>query len=72
MLFNLLPIAPLTGTRSQNTSCLPFDGWFQTIRPYGPIILLAIVFLPRYVGLDIIGAVIGPALRNLYSFLVGV
>lgn len=73
MLFNLLPIAPLDGDKiAEYFLPPPFDGWFQTIRPYGPIILLAIVFLPRYVGLDIIGAVIGPALRNLYSFLVGV
>lgn len=46
MLFNLLPIAPLDGEKIAEYFFPP--SWVQfldTIRPYGPIILMAIVFL---------------------------
>jgi hypothetical protein len=43
----------------------------DSIRPYGPLILLAVLFLGPLLGFNIIGSIIGPPLIALRSVLVG-
>lgn len=73
MLFNLLPIAPLDGDKIAEYF-LP-SSWANTlerIRPYGPIILMVLLFGLPLVGLDVIGRVITPVQNTLLRLLIGV
>ncbi|MFN2197881.1 MAG: site-2 protease family protein [Anaerolineales bacterium] len=72
MLFNLIPIAPLDGDKILDYF-LPAE-WslrLDAIRPYGMMILLALIFLGPYIGLDLLGTVLGPPLRSIFTLLVG-
>jgi Zn-dependent protease len=72
MLFNLIPIAPLDGDKIADYFLPP--AWSDTlarIRPYGPMILMVLFIAGPYLGIDILGWIIGPALRFLFSALVG-
>ncbi len=67
MIFNLLPLAPLDGDKVADY-LLPPRGQqiLERIRPYGPMILLALLVVGRIGGFDPMGALIsGPALRLL-------
>jgi Zn-dependent protease len=72
MLFNLIPIAPLDGDKILDFF-LPSEWSYRldSIRPYGPMILLALIFVGPYVGFDLIGMLLGPPLFQLFSLLVG-
>ena len=66
MLFNLIPIAPLDGEKIFDYFLPP--SWMRVldrIRPFGPVILLMLVFF------GLIGIIIGPPLRLLMTLLVG-
>lgn len=66
MLFNLLPIAPLDGEKIAEYFFPP--SWVQfldAIRPYGPIILMAIVFL------GVTSYLISPPLSFFMRLLIG-
>ncbi len=66
MLFNLIPLAPLDGEKIAEYFFPPAWGRFlDQIRPYGPVILLLVVFL------GVVGFIITPPLRLLMSLLVG-
>lgn len=72
MLFNLIPLAPLDGEKILDFF-LPAS-WARTlesIRPYGPIILLLLLFGLPVVGIDIIGTIIQPPLIFLTRLLTG-
>ncbi len=72
LLFNLIPISPLDGEKVA-TYFLP-PSWskrLDTIRPYGPMILLLVVFGGQVFGLNIIGAIMGPPLNALSTLLIG-
>ena len=72
MLFNLIPLAPLDGEKILEFVAPP--NWVRTlddIRPYGPMILLVIVFVLPMFGIDLIGWIIRPPLYALLSLLVG-
>ncbi len=72
MLFNLIPIAPLDGDKiADYFAPPPLAHALERIRPYGPILLIAIIFVPRYIGIDVFGWMMVPALPNLWSLLVG-
>jgi Zn-dependent protease len=73
MLFNLIPLAPLDGEKVLEYF-LPPAGvrLLNQIRPYGPIILLGIVFLLPLVGVDIFGIILNPMLNAVFRILVGV
>jgi Zn-dependent protease len=72
MLFNLIPLAPLDGDKIADYFFPPsLQRIFQSIRPYGPVILVAIAVLLPYFGIDIIGWIIGPPLQLLLKFLAG-
>lgn len=72
MLFNLIPLAPLDGEKILYY-LLPVSGqrFMDSIRPYGPMILLAVLFLGPLFGINIIGSIIGPPLSALISVLTG-
>ncbi len=72
MLFNLIPLAPLDGEKvAEYFSPPPLQRVFDWIRPYGPMILIGIVVLGPYLGLDVIGWILGPPLEALFGLLVG-
>jgi Zn-dependent protease len=73
MLFNLLPIAPLDGSKIA-VAVLP-ESWGRVVEQteaYGPIILMIVMFLGPRVGIDLIGWVISPVMNNLLTLLIGV
>ncbi len=72
MLFNLIPVAPLDGEKIlEYLLPQPLRNGFIKIQPYGPLILLLLLFvLPRF-GIDIIGWVMNPALAGLSRILIG-
>ena len=74
MLFNMIPLFPLDGEKVLDYLLPPSAARvLESIRPYGPMILLALVFiLPRLVGIDLLGSIILPAVNNLTRFLIGV
>ena len=72
MLFNLIPLAPLDGEKIAAYFFPP--AWQETleqIRPYGPAILLGLFIAGPYLGLDILGWILGPPLRFLMGALIG-
>lgn len=72
MLFNLLPIAPLDGEKIADYFLPPAaSDTLARIRPYGPMILMVLFIAGPYLGINILGWIIGPALRFLFGALVG-
>jgi len=73
LLFNLIPLAPLDGEKVLEYF-LPPAGVriLNQVRPYGPIILLGVVFLLPLVGVDIFGIILSPMLNAIFRILVGV
>ena len=70
-LFNLIPLAPLDGEKVI-TFFLPkqWAEFYDRIRPYSPMILLAIIFVLPMFGLDLINLIIRQPLMSLTRFLV--
>jgi len=72
MLFNLIPIFPLDGEKVLDYFLPPAGVRFlENIRPYGPMILMAILFILPLVGIDVLGKVIQPVFRFLAGLLIG-
>lgn len=72
LLFNLIPISPLDGEKIATYFFPPsWSRALDSIRPYGPVILLLIVFGGQLVGLNILGAIMGPPLNALSRLLIG-
>ena len=70
-LFNLIPLAPLDGEKVI-TYFLP-EHWvkyYDRIRPYSPMILLAVIFILPLFGLDLVNLIIRQPLMGLARFLV--
>lgn len=68
MLFNLLPIAPLDGDKIFAHFLPPaVADWFETMRPYGPVVLMLLMFA----GGNIFGYIIGQPANFLFRTLVG-
>jgi len=73
MLFNLLPIPPLDGEKILMFFLPPNAArTYEAFRPYGPIVLMLIVFAGPLLGINIIGTIIGPPMQALMSLLVGI
>ena len=71
MLFNLIPIAPLDGEKIAIYILPPsWSRALETIRPFGPIILMAI-FALSFININVIGFIIGTPLRFLTGLLIG-
>ena len=66
MLFNLIPISPLDGEKII-TYFLPPEGqdFMDRIRPYGMMILMAVIFLVT----GVFGAIIGTPLNYLFNLI---
>ena len=73
MLFNLIPLAPLDGDKVLEFF-LPAGGvrLLNQVRPYGPLILLGIVFILPLFGVDFFGLFIRPLLTLISKILLGV
>ena len=72
LLFNLIPVAPLDGEKIlEYLLPEPFKSGFIKLQPFGPIILLVLIFVLPRLGIDIIGAVMNPALSGLSKLLIG-
>ncbi|GAB4497016.1 MAG: site-2 protease family protein [Anaerolineales bacterium] len=69
MLFNLLPIAPLDGDKIFAHFLPPtVADWFETIRPYGPVVLMLLMFAG---GGFVFNYILYPPLGFLFRLLVG-
>jgi Zn-dependent protease len=72
-LFNLIPLPPLDGDKIADFF-MP-DSWKTVtarIRPYGPMILIAIFMVGPYLGVDLLGWIIRKPLYFLMNILIGV
>jgi Zn-dependent protease len=72
MLFNLIPIAPLDGSKIA-VAVLP-ESWGRVVEQmsgYGSMILMAVVFLGPALGVDILGWIMNPVMRQLWILLIG-
>jgi Zn-dependent protease len=71
MLFNLIPLAPLDGEKIADYFFPPsWSRVMDQIRPYGPMILMGVIFVGPLVHLDIIGWVIGVPMNYLLRLLL--
>jgi len=73
MLFNLIPLFPLDGEKVLDYF-LPPSGvrFLESIRPYGPMILMLVLFVLPLIGIDVIGKVIQPVFSLFTRLLIGV
>ena len=71
MLFNLIPLAPLDGEKAaQSLFPASWVRFLDTIRPYGPLILMVLVFVLPSVGIDIIGWTLLPLFNIFWRLLI--
>lgn len=72
LIFNLIPLAPLDGEKVLY-GLLPPSGadFMDRIRPYGPLLLLALIMIGRVGGLDLLGALMGPPVAAIFRLLMG-
>lgn len=72
MLFNLIPIAPLDGEKVLYYLAPPsVERVLDNIRPYGPFLLLILVFAGSFMGFNLLWTILGPPLQALLGLLVG-
>jgi Zn-dependent protease len=71
LFFNLIPIYPLDGEKVA-AYFLPPEGQdiLERIRPYGPIILMMLIFIGGFGGLDILGLLIRTPAQRILQLLV--
>ena len=72
MVFNLIPLAPLDGDKVIEAFLPGVAGeWFAKIRPYGPMILLVLLFGLPMLGVDIVSMYMQPMIKFLLTLLLG-
>lgn len=72
MLFNLIPLPPLDGEEILVFFLPPgMVETYERIRPYGPYILLVLLFLGPLLGFSLIESVLSPAVMGLGRLLLG-
>ena len=70
--FNLIPVPPLDGSKIVG-GLLPeryLEAW-ENFERYGFIILIAIIFLGRFIGIPIFGVIIIPLTDRFYTLFTG-
>jgi len=73
MIFNLLPIFPLDGEKVASYAFPPYMArMLDTIRPYGPWVLLIIILMGNFAGLNILGVILDPPRMALLRALLGI
>jgi Zn-dependent protease len=74
MVFNLIPIPPLDGSKVLYAFLDPRTGWQvrATLEQYGLLILLAAMFLPIFGGRTLISVLVTEALGPLIRLVLGV
>jgi Zn-dependent protease len=71
-LFNLIPIAPLDGEKILSYFLPPpISTFMDSIRPIGPFLLLGLVLVGSFTGLNLLSNILGPPLDALLRLLVG-
>lgn len=72
-LFNILPLAPLDGEKVLEY-LLPsqWQGAIESVRRFGPLLLLFLVFVGPLFGFDLFGTIIQRPLNAITSFFIGV
>lgn len=71
-LFNLIPLAPLDGDKIADYFFpASVSRVLEGIRPYGPMILIVLLFVAPMLGYDFIGTVVYPPVTRLMYLLVG-
>lgn len=73
LLFNLIPLSPLDGEKILEF-LLPgkLAAKYALIQPYGPLLLMVLLFGLPLVGVDLINWVMTPALAGLQKIILGV
>ena len=71
-IFNLIPISPLDGEKIIYTF-LPsgIARFMDRIRPYGSLILLAVIMMGQFGSIDIFSAILNPPLLALFRLIMG-
>ena len=72
MVFNLLPVAPLDGEKVLEF-LLPTQ-WvdsYTRFKPYGPLVLLVIIFILPRLGVDVLNSIMNPIIMGLSKILLG-
>jgi Zn-dependent protease len=73
MVFNLLPFPPLDGEEILMYFLPPKweMEWETSIRPYGPYMLLFLLFVAPMLGFDLISLILHPLILGMARFLLG-
>ena len=73
LVFNLIPLSPLDGEKILEF-LLPgkLAEKYALIQPYGPIILLFLLFVLPFLGVDIINGIMSPVISGLQKIIPGV
>ncbi len=72
MLFNLLPFGPLDGMKVlRGVAPYAWDSGLDQLERWGSFIMMAVIFLPAFTGINILGIVLGPPFQALYGLLLG-
>ncbi len=73
LLFNLIPLSPLDGEKILEFFLPPSIAVkYARIQPYGPILLMVLLFGLPLIGVDIISWIMTPALTGLQKIILGV
>ena len=72
MLFNLIPLPPLDGEEILEFLLPPaWEERWESIKPYGPYILLGLFILGPMIGFNLIDVLISPLVMRLANLLLG-
>ena len=71
--FNLIPFPPLDGEKVL-AALLPdtVEPFYSKVRPYGPFVLMILIFVGPTIHLDLIGWIMTPILSGLQKIFLGV
>ena len=71
MLFNLIPLYPLDGEKIAQYFFPPsWSDFLDRIRPYSSLILIVFFIGLPYLGINVVGWIMGPAMDVLMGMLI--